>query len=242
MWEKEKLLVLSIFSFSHNVFKSFPFQCCKNQELSGEGLIFPSLFQIWRFSTGAPIFSSPSLLPCDWKMYLANDHRQVVFGSHDAVVYCLSTPDSALRWKMEVKSTVYSTPFYAIIKVNGQNIDTKFSENSEKFVLETGKHTILPDSFDKETVEREFKKTATSDKTFTTQGNVLLPVVVVCSTVGVLYVMDARTGRILCERTLPGELFSSPILYKNSILVGCRDNNVYRLNLYATRKGKTCLE
>ena len=38
LWVKEKLLVTSNFSFSHNVFKRFVLQTCKNQGLCGKGL------------------------------------------------------------------------------------------------------------------------------------------------------------------------------------------------------------
>ena len=39
LWEKEKMLVTSIFSFSHNVFKSFLFQGCLKSGLFGKGLM-----------------------------------------------------------------------------------------------------------------------------------------------------------------------------------------------------------
>ena len=38
LWEKEKLLVTSNFSFSHSVFKRLVLQTCKQQGLSGKGL------------------------------------------------------------------------------------------------------------------------------------------------------------------------------------------------------------
>ena len=39
LWEMEKLLVMSNFSFSHSVFKKPLVQTCKNQGLFGKGLI-----------------------------------------------------------------------------------------------------------------------------------------------------------------------------------------------------------
>ena len=39
LWKKEKLLVLSNFSFFHSVFKGLVLQTCKNQGLFGKGLI-----------------------------------------------------------------------------------------------------------------------------------------------------------------------------------------------------------
>ena len=38
MWAKEKLLVMSNFSFSHSVFKRLEQKTCKNQGLFGKGL------------------------------------------------------------------------------------------------------------------------------------------------------------------------------------------------------------
>ena len=38
MWEEEKLLVTSNFSFFHSVFKRLVLQTCKNQGLFGKGL------------------------------------------------------------------------------------------------------------------------------------------------------------------------------------------------------------
>ena len=38
LWEKEKLLIMSNFFFSHSVFKSLVLQTCKNQGLFGKGL------------------------------------------------------------------------------------------------------------------------------------------------------------------------------------------------------------
>ena len=38
LWEKEKLLVKSNFSFSHNIFKRLVLQTHKNQGLFGKGL------------------------------------------------------------------------------------------------------------------------------------------------------------------------------------------------------------
>ena len=57
LWEKEKLLVMNNFSFSHSVFKRLVLQTCKNQGLCGKVL---SLYTIPTFSTPKErVFSSP---------------------------------------------------------------------------------------------------------------------------------------------------------------------------------------
>ena len=54
---------------------------------------------------------------------------------------------------------------------------------------------------------------------------------VACSTKGTLYVIDLANGELLTSRDFPGEIFSSPVVVGNSIVVGCRDNNVYFIQL-----------
>ena len=55
--------------------------------------------------------------------------------------------------------------------------------------------------------------------------------VCVCCTTGYLYILDIVNGRLLTSHQVDGELFSSPVVYKDSIVVGCRDDNVYCFNV-----------
>ena len=53
-------------------------------------------------------------------------------------------------------------------------------------------------------------------------------VLAVCTTRGVLHLLVAATGELLLSSSqLPGEIFSSPLVYRDNIVVGCRDNNLY---------------
>ena len=64
-------------------------------------------------------------------------------------------------------------------------------------------------------------KTPTSDELDT------FPAVCVSSSSGVVYLLDIYTGRTLGSLGLPGQIFSSPAVVDNFILVGCRDNRLY---------------
>ena len=52
-------------------------------------------------------------------------------------------------------------------------------------------------------------------------------IVTFATTKGIIYVVGAEDGQVLCKTQMEGEVFSSPILYRNSLVVGCRDDNVY---------------
>ena len=57
--------------------------------------------------------------------------------------------------------------------------------------------------------------------------------VVGVSTMGELRIHCCLTGTTICAQQLPGEVFSSPVVAGNRLIVGCRDNNVYCYELSA---------
>ena len=58
-------------------------------------------------------------------------------------------------------------------------------------------------------------------------------IITFATTIGILYVVGAEDGQVLCKTQMEGEVFSSPILYRNSLVVGCRDDNVYCFDIDA---------
>jgi len=50
---------------------------------------------------------------------------------------------------------------------------------------------------------------------------------VVCSSKGSLYLIELSTGKAKLLVKLNGEIFSSPVVCDDHIVVGCRDNYVY---------------
>ena len=57
-----------------------------------------------------------------------------------------------------------------------------------------------------------------------------------CTVNGSVFIVDVCTGRILSTTKLPGEIFSSPLIFGNRIVIGCRDNNVYCLKIIANNQ------
>lgn len=48
---------------------------------------------------------------------------------------------------------------------------------------------------------------------------------------GVFFLVDVRLGMILGKIDLNGEIYSSPVIFKNKVYIGCRNNNVYCLDI-----------
>ena len=52
----------------------------------------------------------------------------------------------------------------------------------------------------------------------------------VCST-GLLHLLELSSGSVLGSVRLPGEVFSSPVVREGCIVVGCRDDKVYTVDI-----------
>ncbi|KAG8190035.1 hypothetical protein JTE90_000130 [Oedothorax gibbosus] len=55
--------------------------------------------------------------------------------------------------------------------------------------------------------------------------------VVIASTNGVIYILKLSNGNVVSFCNCPGEIFSSPVVLNNYLVIGCRDNNVYCFSL-----------
>lgn len=54
---------------------------------------------------------------------------------------------------------------------------------------------------------------------------------VACCTNGTVCIVNALNGRFQRQFRISGDVFSSPVICDNSMIVGCRDNFVYSFNL-----------
>ena len=50
---------------------------------------------------------------------------------------------------------------------------------------------------------------------------------VICSTSGQIDIVNCSNGRLVCSTNVPGELFSSPVVCDERLIIGCRDDNIY---------------
>jgi len=54
-----------------------------------------------------------------------------------------------------------------------------------------------------------------------------------CTVNGNVFIVDLTTGRTLAITKLLGEIFSSPLIIGDRIVIGCRDNSLYCLKINA---------
>lgn len=58
------------------------------------------------------------------------------------------------------------------------------------------------------------------------------PLVASCSTKGTLTIHDLTSGETLSSLALSGEVFSSPVVLSDKIIIGCRNNNLYCISVF----------
>ena len=54
--------------------------------------------------------------------------------------------------------------------------------------------------------------------------------VFVCTTAGSVFGLDIESGREVCQIGLSAEIYSSPAVFEDCVLVGCRDDKLHCLH------------
>jgi acyl-CoA synthetase len=182
---------------------------------------------VWEFKTSGPVFCSPSI-------FLSSQVKDgsILFGSHDGFVYCVSNLGE-LRWKFATDSQVYSTPFVALLFCD----KTKVTDENTSSHLKMD----IPDTSRQLTVLSEEHENTCASQTKLCQGIGMvsprsIPVVFVCSTRGTLYCLSLDRGVFVSSWSFSGQVFSSPVVVGNDILVGCRDDFLYCMEINLSMK------
>lgn len=169
--------------------------------------------ELWKFEARTSVFCSPSYIAmeCD-----SNSNGYIVFGSHDKCVYCLSL-NGDLHWSFNADGQVYSSPFVA--ELNSNHFTTCQAKCfATCHAICHGKccamcHTTCCNK---------------CDLSYTQMA------VFVFSTFGTLYILELYSGVLLGSYSLPGEVFSSPVVIDKRVLVGCRNDYMYSLEMSNT--------
>ncbi|XP_048589326.1 beta-alanine-activating enzyme isoform X2 [Nematostella vectensis] len=194
---------------------------------------------LWSLATSGPIFSSPVLAR---RRSLCQE--AIVFGCHDSHVYCVSTRGE-LEWSFKADSPIYSTPFIVPFNNIVQLREQSFTPNDISKVVgvkvRQAEHSFSPNDISdvdgnvecpafvhlNSTCNESVSENFISTKRDTLEDELVL----VASTRGTVYMLTLDTGCLLGSMALPGEVFSSPVIGRGAILIGCRDNYLYSLKV-----------
>uniref|UniRef100_A0A8C3IMG4 Beta-alanine-activating enzyme n=1 Tax=Chrysemys picta bellii TaxID=8478 RepID=A0A8C3IMG4_CHRPI len=164
--------------------------------------------KIWKSSCGKPLFSSPHC-----------NEQYVCIGCVDGNVYCFSHSGEKV-WQFSTSGPVFSSPCISSLTKQeiyfGSHDRFIYCCNMEGNLLWKFKTTssvyATPFIFHSHDLESETLLAATS-------------------TDGTVWVLNAKTGLVTGVNKLPGEVFSSPVVCGSRLVVGCRNDYVYCLDL-----------
>ncbi|XP_067891057.1 beta-alanine-activating enzyme isoform X2 [Heterodontus francisci] len=209
----------------------------------------------WIFYTGNSVKSSPIVDP---------DLGLVFVGSHDHHVYALDILDKVCVWRLHCGGgAVFSTPCLnksprilyiatlgeSLVAVNplwqfatGGPIFSSpcicsFSATNQKIICGSYDCFVYCLDEDGDLVWKfETSKQVYAVPFVFTNCDLNETLVAVISTDGNLWILAAATGELVTSYSFPGEVFSSPVLWKKTLIVGCRNNYVYCLEMSASEQ------
>ncbi|XP_045140067.1 beta-alanine-activating enzyme isoform X2 [Echinops telfairi] len=163
--------------------------------------------RIWKHFYGKPLFSSPRCCL-----------QYVCIGCVDGELLCFTHLGEQV-WQFSTGAPIFSSPcimaseqeiifgshdcFIYCCNMKGQ-LQWKFQVTSRVYATPFA-----------------FQNHRSSDQTL----------LAVASTDGKLWVLESKSGQLQSVYELPGEVFSSPVVWESMLVIGCRNNYVYCLDL-----------
>ncbi|XP_067843232.1 beta-alanine-activating enzyme isoform X2 [Heptranchias perlo] len=173
---------------------------------------------IWKHSCGKPLFSSPLCTS-----------QSVYIGCVDGSLQCFNHNGDQL-WQFSTGGPIFSSPCICSFSATNQKI---ICGSYDCFVYCLNEDGDLAWKFETSqqvyAVPFVFTNCDLHDETL----------VAVISTDGNLWILVAATGELVTSYSLPGEVFSSPVIWKKTLIVGCRNNYVYCLEMSTAEQKKT---
>ncbi|KAL4679819.1 hypothetical protein H8959_009469 [Pygathrix nigripes] len=167
---------------------------------------------IWKHSCGKPLFSSPRC--CS---------QYICIGCVDGNLLCF-THFGEQVWQFCTSGPIFSSP---CTSPSEQKI---FFGSHDCFIYCCNMKGHLQWKF--ETTSRVY---ATPFAFHNCNGsNEML--LAAASTDGKLWILESQSGQLQSVYELPGEVFSSPVVLESMLIIGCRDNYVYCLDLLGGNK------
>ncbi|XP_007944405.1 beta-alanine-activating enzyme [Orycteropus afer afer] len=168
--------------------------------------------RVWKHFCGKPLFSSPRCCL-----------QYICIGCVDGNLLCF-THFGEQVWQFSTSGPIFSSP---CTSASEQEI---FFGSHDCFIYCCNMQGHLQWKF--EATSRvyatpfAFQNHNSSDKTL----------LAAASTDGKLWILESKSGQLQSVYELPGEVFSSPVVWESTLTIGCRNNYVYCLDLLGGNK------
>jgi len=170
--------------------------------------------KMWNKKYEYPIFSSPQKL---------GNMNAIIFAEVMRKVHCIDFDGNAL-WKFETDGHIFSSFLFNSINDNNVQIIFGCHDNKLRYLNYDNQESKVSLKWITDLQSQIYgtpKIINYNTKNF----------VVSCSTNGYVNLLNNLSGKIESSSKLPGDIFSSPLIYNDKLFIGCRDNYVYCLSL-----------
>ncbi|CAM9120330.1 unnamed protein product [Laminaria digitata] len=182
---------------------------------------------VWKQQLPAPCFSTPAVCSATGNL---------VLGCVDGGLYCLSSVGEQLWVCRRGEKPVFSSPYILPClwsRGEDEEIGRRVIWGSHDGSVRCGWDLNLAWETDIDKGRPVFSSPCFA-AVACGRCTLLCPLVFACSVPGLISVLDLSSGGAVGEKQLPGEVFSSAVVAEKSLVVGCRDNRVYVLDVLAT--------
>ncbi|XP_055485176.1 beta-alanine-activating enzyme isoform X1 [Psammomys obesus] len=162
---------------------------------------------VWKHSCGKPLFSSPRCC-----------QRFVCIGCVDGSLLCF-THSGEQVWRFFAGGPIFSSP---CISASEQEI---YFGSHDCFLYCCSAEGHLQWKF--ETTARVYS----TPFAFCNPSHSSETLLAAASTDGKLWILESQSGELQSVYELPGEVFSSPVVWGSMLVIGCRNNYIYCLDL-----------
>ncbi|XP_044729604.1 beta-alanine-activating enzyme, partial [Chrysoperla carnea] len=159
---------------------------------------------IWFQNIGTPIFAAPVL-------FENSSCNGVIYPDVKGLIHCFSYESGNKMWEYQANDAVYSS-----VIINKQSIYFGCHDSClyGLNVMENNNACTLK-------VKYKFDSSIFASPCF------FQKFIVVATMKGSIYVVDSINHTLISKIHLDGEIFSTPVVFQNNILFGCRDDFVY---------------
>ncbi|XP_028711534.1 beta-alanine-activating enzyme isoform X1 [Peromyscus leucopus] len=162
---------------------------------------------VWKHSCGKPLFSSARCC-----------QRYVCISCVDGSLLCFTHAGEQV-WCFSAGGPVFSSP---CISASEQEL---FFGSHDRFLYCCSMEGHLRWKF--ETTARVYA----TPFAFSKQNSSSETLLAAASTDGKLWILESQSGKLRSVYELPGEVFSSPVVWESMLIIGCRNNYIYCLDL-----------
>ncbi|KOB65607.1 putative AMP dependent ligase [Operophtera brumata] len=157
----------------------------------------------WRGTLSSPVFACPAVY---------DDDKYVVIAEVNGAIHCRTI------WKYQgTKGNIFSSLYIKQVdKQKWQMVFGCHDSNVYSIIIKNHQPSL-------------HWKAALTSPVYSTPCGFGDRFILAASNNGKLCVIESESGVIVTENSLPGETFSSPTVYGDSIFIGCRDDHVYSL-------------